>query len=137
MAAQKKNTDFTTKITCIVVGTLLTIFVLGHLSAVLNEGAVESMDFFIPLMDHIKAHPLAFIAFNPYVAYFGGLSYLLFFVISFSKQTVPQAEMKGEEHGSNNFQTPEEKAEFLASNTTPILELDVERVKKMGKGGDA
>ena len=137
MAAQKKNTDFTTKITCIVVGTLLTIFVLGHLSAVLNDGTVEGMDFFIPLMDHIKAHPLAFIAFNPYVAYFGGLSYLLFFVISFSKQTVPQAEMKGEEHGSNDFQTPEEKADFLASNTTPILELDVERVKKWGKDGDA
>jgi len=137
VAKQKKNTDLTTKITCIVMGTLLTIFVLGHLSAVINTGDLEGMDFFIPLIDHIKAHPLGFIAFNPYVAYFGGLSYLLFFVISFSKQTVPQAQMKGKEHGSNDFQTPEEKTDFLASNTTSILELDAERVKRWERGGNA
>lgn len=134
---KKKGKGLSSKVITIILSTLLVIFVLGHLSVLLNSGEVEGMDFFQPLLTHIKEQPFNFIAVNPYVAYFGGLSYLLFFVISISKQTVPQAEMKGQEHGSNDFQTNEERLEFLENNTTEILELDEEAIRKWCSGKES
>ena len=45
--------------------------------------------------------------------------------MSFSKRKLPEAEMKGIEHGSNDFQTEEERIRFLAKNTSPVYSLDL------------
>lgn len=140
MAKQKKKTareqsEFITKITTIVIGTLILLFLMGHLSMVLNQ-AGEGLGFMeaVSLVpEHIKTEPLGFLAVNPYVAYFGGLGYLLFFVISLSKQTMPKADMKGIEHGSSDFQSSDDRIDFLSENTTEILELDTSIVEEWAK----
>ena len=46
--------------------------------------------------------------------------------MALSKRELPKAEMKGIEHGSNDFQTLEERNMFLTNNTTPIYSLDLQ-----------
>lgn len=139
MAAKKKKTadqkNRRSKIISILVMTVIVVFVLGHLSAVLNARAdaedteVLQTAFLEVLLQHIRTKPLG-LEINPYVAYFGGLSYLLGFVLAFSKQVVPSAEMKGIEHGSNDFQTAEERQDFLDTNTSEIFEMDLSLIQK-------
>jgi hypothetical protein len=122
--ADRERSAFITKMFSIAAGTLFLLFVMGHMSAVLNNGDVGFQEAMYLVPEHIKMHPLEFLVMNPYIAYFGGLGYILFLVITFSKQTLPQGEMKGTEHGSSDFQTADERMNFILDNTTEILELD-------------
>lgn len=80
----------------------------------------------IMLMEHLRTAPLDFFHMNYYVLYFAVCIFALIFFVAFSKRELPKAEMKGIEHGSNNFQTVEERNMFLTNNTTPIYSLDLQ-----------
>jgi len=121
---RKEKDDTTEKLIGLAAAALLIIFFCGHLSAVIKAGA--GMDTWSELLlEHIGAMPTDFFHVNGYVAYFAVCIYTLIFFMSFSKRKLPEAEMKGMEHGSNDFQTEEERFMFLAENTSPIYSLDL------------
>lgn len=129
---RKKREGTTGKLTGLAVAALLIIFFCGHLSAVIEAGA--GMDTWPELLlEHIKMTPMDFFHVNGCVAYFAVCIYILLFFMSFSKPKLPEAEMKGMEHGSNDFQTEEERVRFLADNTSPIYSLDLHEFKGEGK----
>lgn len=129
---KKKKGNIAGKLITLAVAALLTIFFCGHLSVVLEAGA--GMDTWSELfLEHIRTAPTDFFHVNGYVAYFAVCIYTLLFFMSFSKRKLPEAEMKGMEHGSNNFQTEEERIRFLADNTSPIYSLDLHEFKEEGK----
>lgn len=129
---RKKREGITGKLTGLAVVALFIVFFCGHLSAVIEAGA--GMDTWSELLlEHIRITPMDFLHVNGYVAYFTACIYTLIFVMSFSKTKLPEAEMKGMEHGSNDFQTEEERLRFLADNTSPIYSLDLhEFLEKKG-----
>lgn len=128
----RKTEDIAGKLIGLAVAALFTIFFCGHLSAVLEAGA--GMDTWSQLfLEHIRTAPTDFFHVNGYVAYFAVCIYTLLFFMSFSKRKLPEAEMKGMEHGSNDFQTEEERIRFLADNTSPIYSLDLHEFKGEGK----
>lgn len=102
----------------------ITVFFCGHLSAVIEQGAGMN-NWSEMLWNHIKEFPFAFFLFNPYVIYFAICINSLIFFLLLSKRELPKAEMKGIEHGSNDFQTEEERNYFLANNTSPIYSLNL------------
>lgn len=125
----KERENTVEKLIVLAVMGLLTIFFCGHLSAVIAAGA--GMDTWTELLlEHIRTTPIDFFHVNGYVAYFVVCIYTLIFFMSFSKRKLPEAEMKGMEHGSNDFQTEEERIQFLADNTSPIYSLDLHEFKE-------
>lgn len=128
----RKKEDIAGKLIGLAVVALLTIFFCGHLSAVLEAGI--GMDNWSEIfLEHVRAAPMDFLHVNGYVAYFAVCIYTLLFFMSFSKRKLPEAEMKGMEHGSNDFQTEEERIRFLADNTSPIYSLDLHEFKREGR----
>ncbi len=122
--SRKEKDDTAGKLTGLAVAALPAIFFCGHLSAVVEAGAgLDS--WWELLLEHIRITPADFFHVNGYVAYFAVCIYTLIFFMSFSKRKLPEAEMKGMEHGSNDFQTEEERIRFLAENTSPVYSLDL------------
>ncbi len=107
----------------------MTVFFCGHLAAVIEAGA--GLDNWSELLrNHVLHVPLDFFYINYYVLYFAVCIYALVFFMALSKRELPKAEMKGIEHGSNDFQTEEERNDFLEKNTTPIYSLDLHEFKR-------
>ena len=75
------------------------------------------MDFY----NHILEMPFDVCHFDVYVFLFGWMGFLIVFLRSICKVDKPTADMKGSEHGSNDFQTDKEREQFLKNYTTPIL----------------
>ncbi len=120
----KKQGSFACKLTGLIALALFTIFFCGHLSAVIDAGAgIGTWSEMI--LEYIKTAPMDFLHVNGYVVYFAVCFYTLIFFMTFSKRELPKAEMKGVEHGSNDFQTEEERIQFLANNTSPVFSLDL------------
>lgn len=120
----KKQGSFAGKLAGLIALALFTIFFCGHLSAVIDAGAgVGTWPEMI--LEHIKTAPMDFLHINGYVAYFAVCIYTLIFFMAFSKRELPKAEMKGAEHGSNDFQTEEERIQFLTANTSPVFSLNL------------
>ena len=122
---RKGNSDIREKLIVFAVMAGITIFFCGHLSAVIKKGAGLD-NWSIMLMEHLRTAPLDFFHMNYYVLYFAVCIFALIFFVAFSKRELPKAEMKGIEHGSNDFQTVEERNMFLTNNTTPIYSLDLQ-----------
>jgi len=121
---RKEKKDSAGKFTGLAVMALVTIFFCGHLSSVIETGA--GWDTWPELLlEHIRVTPADFFHVNGYAAYFAVCIDTLIFFLSFSKRKLPEAEMKGMEHGSNDFQTEEERSRFLADNTSPVYSLDL------------
>ena len=120
------------KIIGIAIVTLFYVYFIGHFSSVYCSGGLISLE---EIMHHIVTQPFS-LKFVQNVFCIGGLIYLILLLVMFSRTNLPKAEMKGEEHGSNDFQTPEETKEFLATNTTEILELDTGKVKQWEAGDE-
>ena len=121
---KKRNgkSDIGEKLIAFAVMAGITVFFCGHLSAVIEKGA-DLDNWSTILMEHLQAAPFDFFHVNYYVLF-----------VAFSKQELPRAEMKGIEHGSNDFQTIEERNSFLTNNTTPIYSLNLhEFAEKMVK----
>ena len=118
------------KIVGIALVTVVMAFLYGHASAVLNAGA--ELDFNIPQLawEHIKAAPFDVFHNNMFAAYFIVLVYILILVTTIAKTPKPRAEMKGEEHGSNDFQTIDERAAFIKKNASPVMPLDTDQVQR-------
>jgi hypothetical protein len=122
---RKGNSDIREKLIVFAVMAGITVFFCGHLSAVIKKGAGLD-NWSIMLMEHLRTAPLDFFHMNYYVLYFAVCIFALIFFVAFSKRELPKAEMKGIEHGSNDFQTVEERNMFLTNNTTPIYSLDLQ-----------
>ncbi len=122
---RKGNSDIREKLIVFAIMAGITVFFCGHLSAVIKKGAGLD-NWSIMLMEHLRTAPLDFFHMNYYVLYFAVCIFALIFFVAFSKRELPKAEMKGIEHGSNDFQTVEERNMFLTNNTTPIYSLDLQ-----------
>ena len=121
------KTSKTEKLITSILTILIIIFFTGHVAALINNGASLN-DFSNELFLHIKEEPfdlqwhtVTFLA----SAMISSMCYLMMFV----KTDIPKAEMKGIEHGSNDFQTNEELNQFLMSYTTPIYSHDLSEFK--------
>lgn len=121
---RKDNSDVWEKWTVFAVMAGAMVFFCGHLSAVIKKGA-DLDNWSMMLMEHLRTAPFDFFYVNYYVLYFAVCIFALIVFIALSKRELPKAEMKGIEHGSNDFQTIEERNDFLAGNTTPIYSLDL------------
>lgn len=120
----KKQGLFIGKLTSLFVLGLLTVFLCGHLSAAIEAGAGMN-NWLEMILEHMRMAPVDFFHANGYVVYFAVCIYTFIFFMAFSKRELPEAEMKGMEHGSNDFQTEEERALFLSANTSPVYSLDL------------
>ena len=135
---KKRNgkSDIGEKLIAFAVMAGITVFLCGHLSAVIEKGAGLD-NWSAMLMEHLQAAPFDFFHVNYYVLYFAVCIFALIFFVAFSKRELPRAEMKGIEHGSNDFQRIEERNSFLENNTTPIYSLDLhefaEKIVKVDK----
>ncbi len=121
---RKDNSDVREKWTAFAVMAGVMVFFCGHLSAVIKKGA-DLDNWSMMLMEHLRTAPFDFFYVNHYVSYFAVCIFALIVFIALSKRELPKAEMKGIEHGSNDFQTMEERNDFLADNTTPIYSLNL------------
>ena len=123
---KKRNgkSDIREKLIAFAVMAGITVFFCGHLSAVIEKGA-DLDNWSTMLMEHLRVEPFDFFHVNYYVLYFAVCIFALIFFMAFSKRELPRAEMKGIEHGSNDFQSIEERNSFLENNTTPIYSLDL------------
>lgn len=96
-----------------------TQYVAAHVAAWVNQVGTLDISRIGELYDCFAEHPLDVTSFNPSVY---GFLYLcgaaLFFMWLFNTRT-PQAEMKGEEHGSNDFMRFQELKEFRESRILP------------------
>lgn len=116
---KKTDSDITVKIISIIVAALPVIYLSGHISCVITAAGISS-DTPALLLQHIKIKPFDFFHFNPVVfAYAVGII-IIGAVGILTKTTVPKAQMKGMEKGSNDFMTEEEITEFLKTNTTKV-----------------
>lgn len=116
---KKTDSDITVKIISIIAVTLPAVYLSGHLSYVIEKTGI-STDTPALLLTHIKIHPFDFFHLHPVVfAYAAGII-IIGAVGILTKTTVPKAQMKGMEKGSNDFMTKEEITEFLNSNTTMV-----------------
>ena len=116
---KKTDSDFSVTIISIIAVILPAAYLSGHLSYVIRITGI-SPDTPVILIQHIKANPFDCFHFHPVVfAYAAGI--ILIGVIGIlTKTTVPKAQMKGIEKGSNDFMNEEEIAAFLKSNTTEV-----------------
>lgn len=110
--------------------TAVMAFFYGHASAVINGGAELGFDIPKLAWEHIKAAPFDVFHNNLFAAYFIVLIYILMLVMMVAKTQKPRAEMKGEEHGSNDFQTIDERAAFIKKNASPVMPLDTDQVQR-------
>ena len=116
---KKTENDISAKIISIIAVALPAVYLSGHLSYVIEKAGI-STDTPALLLTHIKIHPFDFFHFHPVVfAYAAGIIIIGAMGI-FTKTTVPKAQMKGMEKGSNDFMTEEEITEFLKANTTKV-----------------
>lgn len=131
-----KNSDTPILVKLIMMFILLVVglFFIGHAigaGATLfgTEGSLTELT-----MAHIKANPMDFLYFSPSA----DASFILVWIVAllfyiFPGNKVPSAEMKGEEHGSNDFQSIEERIVFMKRCSTGINMLDVNQVKEYAK----
>ena len=130
----KKTTDtpLSVKIVMLVLLLAVALFFMGHFNAI--YGNIFDVDFTENLMTHISSTPFD-------VFHFSMLSdsmlLLVWIVIAllylFPANGTPKGDMKGEEHGSNDFQTIEERKVFMRRCSTPIHMLNVDIVKQYEK----
>lgn len=121
---KKDHSDVWEKWTVFAVMAGAMVFFCGHLSTVIKKGA-DLDNWSMMLREHLRTAPFDFFYVNYYVLYFAVCIFALIAFIVLSKRELPKAEMKGIEHGSNDFQTIEERNDFLEGNTTPIYSLDL------------
>jgi len=121
------KTSKTEKFITITLTVLIILFVTGHIAALINNGTALN-DFSNELFRHIKEEPFDLQWHTvPFLA--SALISSMCYLMMFTKTEIPKAEMKGAEHGSNDFQTSAELSEFLASYTTPIYSHDLSEFK--------
>lgn len=130
----KKNTDtpLSVKIVMLILLLIVALFFMGHFNAI--DGNIFAENFNADFMEHLNTAPFD-------VFHFSFLSdsmmFLLWTVIAllylFPPNAIPKGDMKGEEHGSNDFQSIPERQVFMKRCSTGINMLDVNIVKAYEK----
>ena len=131
MNGKDKNFDPAMAVTLLIV-TVILLILSGHLSAVVSSEGFQLDQLTEQTLQHIKAHPFDVLHFNVVVFSMIGFGTVMMVIMAFSKPVVPKAEMKGTEHGSNDFQTRKELDEFIRKNTTAIFDLNDYAGRKKG-----
>lgn len=121
---RRKGSGPPVRVAALVVTALSMLFACGHLAAVLERGT-RMEDWTSAVAEHMVSAPLDFFHADYRILYFAACIYGLIVVLTLPKRELPRAEMKGVEHGSNDFQTEEERDLFLAGNTSPIYPLEL------------
>ncbi len=123
MNKQEKKFDPAVAVTFLIL-TVILLIIAGHISAVVSADNFK-MDQLLELTaQHMKKHPFDVLHFNVVVFSVIGFGVVMMIIMAISKPVVPKAEMKGEEHGSNDFQTRGELDAFIRANTTEIFDLN-------------
>lgn len=130
----KKNTDtpLSVKIVMLILLLIVALFFMGHFNAI--DGNIFAENFNADFMEHLNTAPFD-------VFHFSFLSdsmmFLVWTVIAllylFPPNAIPKGDMKGEEHGSNDFQSIPERQVFMKRCSTGINMLDVNIVKAYEK----
>lgn len=94
-------------------------YVAAHVSGWLNEVGVWDIMQLGSLPDYFKSHPFDVVSFQimPYLMVYG--TGMAAFCHHIFHREPPKAEMKGEEHGSNDFMTSAEMATYVATRISP------------------
>lgn len=117
---KKSKSESSWKIISIIATALPGIFLAGHLSYAVETIGVSSRTVSCFLM-HIKMHPFDIFHFHPVVFLYAAGIWLIGVIGILSKRTLPKAQMKGVEKGSNDYMTKEELNEFLKNNTSEVV----------------
>ena len=131
MRGKDKKFDPAMAVTLLIVSVILLI-VAGHLSAVVSSENFRMDQLTEQTLQHMSTHPFDVLHFNVVVFSMIGFGAVMMVIMAFSKPVVPKAEMKGSEHGSNDFQTRKELDEFIRKNTTEIFDLNDYAGRKKG-----
>lgn len=123
MTEPKKKIDLAMVVTYLII-TAIVLFFAAHLSAVVSADNFEFGQLTELTSQHIREHPFDILHVNAVVFAVIGFAAVMLLLMSISRPAIPKAEMKGAEHGSNDFQTKKELDEFLRKNTTEIFDLD-------------
>ena len=123
MNKHEEKFDAAMAVTFLIISVLLLI-IAGHLSAVVSADNFQTEQLVELTTKHIQEHPFDVLHFNLIVFSVLGFGVVMMIIMAVSKPVVPKAEMKGEEHGSNDFQTRAELDEFIHKNTTEIFDLE-------------
>ena len=131
---RRKGSGPPVRVAALVMTALSMLFACGHLAAVLERGT-RMEGWTAAVAEHMVSAPLDLFHVDYRILYFAVCIYGLIFIAALPKRELPRAEMKGIEHGSNDFQTEEERDLFLAGNTSPIfpLELGVPEHRRDGR----
>lgn len=94
-------------------------YLAAHISGWLltvGEWDIAKLD---SLAEYFTARPLDVMSFHPFAYLFVYAAGLAFFCSQYFKREPPKAEMKGEEHGSNDFMSHEEIEDYVKRRITP------------------
>lgn len=130
---REKGSDPAVRVAALAATALLLLFFCGHLAAVLEQG-VGMEDWTAALARHMRSAPFDIFHADYRILYFAACIYGLIVILTLPKRELPRAEMKGIEHGSNDFQTEEERDLFLAGNTSPIYPLELHMSERRRDG---
>ena len=120
MSTTQKSTETSSKLIMLLVLAIPLTFFACHLSYAVNICGLSSYTVRLFTL-HLSNHPFDILHFHPVVFLYALGVWLIGAVGIISRRTIPKAEMKGMEKGSNEFMTPEEIKEFLKNNTSEVL----------------
>lgn len=134
-ASHSTDTPMSVRFFMMVLLLLFGLFFIGHAVGA-GAGLFQTEGSFSELvLNHIKEAPMDFLHFS---AMGDGAFFLVWTAITLiymfpADANAPKAEMKGEEHGSNDFQSIPERQVFMKRCSTGINMLDVNIVKAYEK----
>lgn len=121
---QKKN-NRVKAILVLTIATALLFLFAGHTSYAVLNGSEHAFSAFPIVIERIRTIPTDCLYFEPFSWILYGCVYGVAILMALYRPVMPKAEMKGEEHGSNDFETVDETLQYLEENTTPIYALDL------------
>ena len=128
MAKQKRKGAWKAKVFLLVTMGLLTQYLAAHITG-WSKMSYFNMVELGTLWQYIKEQPFDITSYD-FTIYAGCyLMALLIYVLTTFKTPMPHAEMKGEEHGSNDFMSQAEITEFKQTRITPDFEYSESVIK--------
>ena len=100
---------------------ILFFYAAGTISAVIVSGTTFE-SFYPDLIAHLKSSPLDCLHFHPMVFIYAAGFFVLATLAIVTRKEMPRAEMKGTEHGSNDFMSKKQYEAFIDSCTTGIID---------------
>ena len=98
---------------------LIFLWLAGHISGAV-AGGISSGDVLRKIWEHICAGFFDCFYFNKFIFIYALGVWFVGALSIFTARTLPHADMKGKEKGSNDFNSSKELEEFLKHNTTKV-----------------